>query len=242
MRNIHTNHTIAFLPGWGFKASIWQEIANQFPENKVLLIDLPQEHDDIVTAINEKIPANSILIAWSLSGIIATDLCLTFPDKYVKLVTVASTPKWIADKDWPGISETIIESFHAEACANLPQLMLKFQQLVNGKNRQANLREFIKTHAIDITEHYTLLFYLNLLMQANKRKSYYQLNIPIMHIFGDQDYLIPVKCASIIKHDYPLHSVRVINNAGHIPFITHTSEFMQYLLPFITTTCTHDHT
>ena len=111
MDKIHAKNTIAFLPGWGFKSSIWQDIANHFPENEVILIDFPHETDDIISVINDQLPSQCILVAWSLGGMIATDLCLAFPDKYLKLVTVASTPKLVAECEWPGISEQTISSF-----------------------------------------------------------------------------------------------------------------------------------
>lgn len=231
------NNSIAFLPGWGFKSSIWQEIANQFPENEVILIDLPHENNDIISVINDQLPSQCMLVAWSLGGIIATDLCLNYPEKYSKLVTVASTPKFVADDEWPGINKKTISSFHAKAKSDLPTLLLTFQQLVNGKNRDASLRKLIQSHVT--SDKQSLLFYLDLLMQSDKRETYNQLNIPVLHIFGDNDYLIPADCAAIIKQKNPQHKISIINNAGHIPFMTHTSEFMQHLSHFIHTG--HDH-
>src|SRR5437868_4675623 len=162
---MRTNNTIAFLPGFGFKASIWQDIASQFPDNKVLFIDFPPAQDNIISVINDHIPEHAILIAWSLGGNIAIELCLQFPNKYSKLITVASTPKWIDDNEWPGISKEMMDSFYHNAITNLPKLLLKFQQLVNGKNREVQYRKWMASHAMDATQPASLLFYLRLLME-----------------------------------------------------------------------------
>jgi|GEM_PF-36357 8-amino-7-oxononanoate synthase len=227
--------TLALLPGWGFKASIWQHIAKQFPDDKVILLDLPKGKniDHIIKEIDAQLPSNCILIGWSLGGIIATHLCLAHPHKYKKLITVASTPKFTEAEQWPGISNKDIAAFHEHAQKDLPQLMLHFQRLVNGKNKQADMRKLIQSHMIDPTENHHLLFYLDLLAQSDLRDAYAQLTLPALHLLGNEDYLIPAATGNILKQKYPHHETHIMQGAGHAPFITHTNEFMSHLLRFI---------
>jgi len=228
--------TIAFLPGFGFKACIWQSIANQFADINVILVDLPSaptSNTEIIQTINQQLPHDCMLIAWSLGGMIATHLCFNFPDKYQKLVLVASTPKWIATTDWHGMSEKNISTFYNEAQENLPQLMQTFSRLVNGKNRNHNLRNIMQSHAIDLTQEYTPLFYLDLLKTSDVRELLSQLNMPVCHIFGGEDVLVPADCALALKKKHAHHTIHMIQSAGHIPFITHAPEFMHHLLRFI---------
>jgi malonyl-CoA O-methyltransferase len=313
---------IAFLPGWGFKASIWDYIAAQFSNENVFLVELPsinfhtqanngchpsanknrpplanhhshpQESRDalantrnintrcintkhihtkyIIETINRQLPNNCILIGWSLGGIIAADLCLSFPGKYIKLVTVATNPKFIASRDWIGINENEISSFYQEAQRDLPGLMQEFCRLVNGNNKNPAIKKILQAnlnlnHLLNQAEpahqvqyevqlepqhepphepqqqsqhelaakQDALLFYLNYLMQADKLQNYSQLQLPILHIFGDKDYLVPHNCAKAIKQKYPQHNVASITHAGHIPFLSHSIDFLKQLLGFI---------
>jgi len=225
MRDISHQTTLVFLPGWGFKASIWKAISHQFPYHKNLFIDLPTETNDILSAIHDQIPSHSILIAWSLSGMIATDLCLAYPDKYLKLITVSSTPIFPKDNN--------SMTFQQNALTDLPALMKHFQRLVNGKNRDVSKRNILQSHMMDSSESQTLLFYLDLLMQSDKREAYHRLNLPVLHIAGDNDYLIPIEHYTLIKQQYPQHRVKIIEQAGHIPFITHEDIFVQHVQDFI---------
>src|SRR5689334_1538747 len=81
---------IAFLPGFGFKASIWENIAKEFTKDQCILIDLPDKtsYSAIIEQINNQLPDHCILVAWSLGGLLAIDLCLMFPEKFQKLVMV----------------------------------------------------------------------------------------------------------------------------------------------------------
>lgn len=222
----HNSHkqTLAFIPGWGFQASIWHDIANQFPQYNSIFCDLPCVTDNIPEHMNQQLPNNCILIAWSLGGVIATDLCLRFPEKYSKLVLVNYTPKFVEGTNWPGISEENMHSFQQAAATNMFVLLRKFQQLVNGNNRNIMHKKFMQAHALSENANENLLFYLDLLATYDQRATYKKLSVPVLHILGDEDYLIP---------NHHENNAKVIAKAGHMPFITHSDTFTQHLQSFI---------
>ena len=55
----NNNPTLVFLPGWGFDATIWQEIVESLAGYKCLMIDLPDYNNSIqiyVANLKKKIP------------------------------------------------------------------------------------------------------------------------------------------------------------------------------------------
>jgi pimeloyl-[acyl-carrier protein] methyl ester esterase len=222
--------TLVFLPGWGFNSSIWKPIAANLLDYNILFCELPTLEDytthslhDISAIIETLLPQNSVLVAWSFSGMLAAFICHQFPNKISQLITVASIPKMIATIGWPGVNPRFIARFHTEACTNFPRLMQKFYSLLNADNAM-NFDEQNQTK---------LLFYLNILMRIDVRVIYATLNLPILHIFGDNDPIIPFACATHIAQYYLHHRTCIIHGAGHIPFQSHTNEFLIYLTQFL---------
>lgn len=220
--------TIVFLPGWGFKASIWHSLATQLPHSNHLFYDLPQEQLNLFSiseAIGNSLPDDCILIAWSFSGLIATSICHQFPNKISHCITVAATPKFASADDWFGVDQKIMTNFKHEAHTNLYRLMKKFQRLAHPGG--------LNDHMIDLENQTSLLFYLDLLFSADVRDLYSSFSKPVLHIFGDNDSILPTTSAQQIATSYPNHQTQIILGAGHAPFITHMQEFVQCINAFI---------
>jgi pimeloyl-[acyl-carrier protein] methyl ester esterase len=226
---------IIFLPGWGFHASIFESIAKQLAGYPVQLCDLPttthSNHTDIhaiAQSINPYLPNNTIFIAWSLGGLLATSLCYQFPDKYKKLVLIAHTPKFIAAPDWHGCDTSTTQQFTANANASLPQLLRTFSAAA------CNPVTTVDAHWV-LDESYLedLLVYSAILFQTDLRYVLKQLPQPIMHILGEQDNILPVKISEQLAKHYPNHHINQIKNAGHAPFLSHEKEISKLLLAFL---------
>ena len=232
---------IIFLSGWGFQSSIWEDITSEFSEachceaagrGNPAFAGSPRLRL-AMTEYNDQLPNDSILVGWSLGGMIAANLCRLFPGKFRKLITVTCNPKFVATHDWPGVEEKNFTQFYQQAEKDLPSLLKEFQRLAIGNNRDPEIRKILQTHIHDAEQKELLLSHLDLLMQLDTRETYSEINIPTLHLFGDEDVLVPANCATRIKENYPHHTTHVIQGAGHIPFLTHKDEFMQQLRGFI---------
>ena len=72
-----------------------------------------------------------------------------------------------------------------------------------------------------------------MLINADLRSIYQQINIPILHILGELDSIIPCSVAKQLKILNLNTNIKTINAAGHIPFITHSETFINHLTDFI---------
>ncbi len=218
-------NTLVFFPGYAFSSSIFSHVRDDFSAD-VILIDWQKKLS--VDEINQHLPDNAILIGWSIGSMMAAILCEKFPHKYRKLITICSNPAWIANDNWPGMQSADFIHFMQLAADDPKKLLQQFLKLVNGRDRHTTeLRE----HLLMI-EPANLLFYLQW-MQQDQRVLYQQLQLPVLHLLGDRDYLVPASCANLLAQHYPAHKVQSIPDAGHIPFLTHRNEFVTHVRNFI---------
>ncbi len=83
MKNNHPQ-TLIFLPGWSFSVSMWNHIGGLIDNNEKLYIIKYVELSEIFET--KKFPMGSILIGWSLGGLMAIKHCLLYPNRYQKLI------------------------------------------------------------------------------------------------------------------------------------------------------------
>jgi pimeloyl-[acyl-carrier protein] methyl ester esterase len=96
---------IVLLHGWGVNSAVFEPLKQALSEYRVHYVDLPGfgnsdpiEGDihDWVAALATQLPDNAIWLGWSLGGLVATQVALTFPTKIKALITVASSPCFMA--------------------------------------------------------------------------------------------------------------------------------------------------
>lgn len=211
-----TTQTLAFLPGWGFKASVWTPITNQLTQYANYHCDLPAPdyHDTLKTIIdklNRHLPDNASLVGWSLGGLLAIALCAAYPAKYQRLILVAS-----ASKFEPAPSDSFLEI----AASNLPYALTQFKRLACFPNKDTDLRTHLDQHAIQ--DAVTLQFYLRLLFTTDLSVALNNLTQPVLQLAGSRDAIWSAHSSS-----------QIIAASGHTFFLTHPALFIQHLISFI---------
>lgn len=218
------NNPILFLPGFGFKATIWQAgldvslnaIFQNLPDGKTL----QEITDNTVKHIKDPVT----LVAWSLGGLVAMDLAHRYPDKIKKLILVATTPQFSATDNWPGISSKVQKQFLHIAENHMDQLLNRFFNLVQTPHQDPLLTTILKMH--QQTDKDYLSRQLTVLFNTDLREHFQTLSMPILQIWGEQDGIVSLKLQDHIKMLNPHVKHIIIKNAGHIPFLTHPQEWM----------------
>ena len=213
------NHkSIIFIPGYNFKSSIWSCMLPYLKDFQVRLLDFPEVRiftlKDIIEKLAHKIPDDSIIVGWSLGGLIAIYLYKIMPKKCRKLVLVSSTPRFMEDINWPGHSFD-----QMKASLNI------FNQIVQYPNKSIKVRQYLKEHTKTTHENYLLL-----IKNLDGRNIYTNISVPTLNILGDSDAIIPIKQ---LVYFSKFHKTIIIPKAGHIPFLTHTNIFVGELIKFI---------
>ena len=88
---------------------------------------------------------------------------------------------------------------------------------------------FQKNHIPNKT---TLKKTLEILLSIDLRSKISTIKIPFLRIYGSLDNLVPKKISYLIDLINPNSKSVIIENAGHIPFISHKEEFCSILLKY----------
>ncbi len=148
---------LVLVHGWGMNGAVWQQTVTMLETHfRVHVVDLPgyghsahcdaQNLDDIVLQLMVDVPPkDAIWVGWSLGGLVATHMALHYPDHVNMLVTVASSPKFSAEKEpvnWSGIDHDVLTAFTKQLVEDFQVTIERFMALQTIGSRTA--REDIK--------------------------------------------------------------------------------------------------
>lgn len=218
-------HSLVMLHGWGFDSHSMQNLAQKLAQHyQVICIDLPGFGNSIeINAINlnhmtdliaHLIPEQASITAWSLGGLVAMNL--TRKIKLKNLSLIGSSPRFIAEKDWPGISNRQFIKFKNLVKANLEQAYKNFAYL-----QIKNLSEEKKHHKQLLQNFKAQNFSAQNLeiLEHNDLRSI-KIDCPLQIILGEHDQLLPRESLEKMKSLWPHAQTQLLKNQGHMPFLS----------------------
>ncbi|MBU0745004.1 MAG: pimeloyl-ACP methyl ester esterase BioH [Gammaproteobacteria bacterium] len=247
---IGTGKSVVLIHGWGAHSGVWQMIVPQLSkEFRVTLIDLPgygdnkilsQKHTllNIGKKISSIIPEGSIVIGWSMGGLIAIWLAIHYQCLVGKLILTNATPCFIEKNDWPGVRVDVFQAFKKGLRKDLERTSLRFMALqVNLDNHQEARKQLQILKNIMIVEdgvsEKVLTQGLSILLDTDLRLDLVKIKAPILWLLGAKDKLVPAEIDKYLKFYMPQAQIKVMLKAAHIPFISHVDCFLKTIKKFI---------
>ncbi|WP_251359132.1 pimeloyl-ACP methyl ester esterase BioH [Kangiella sp. TOML190] len=240
---------LVLLHGWGLHSGIWNLLLDELTKHcRVHLIDLPgfgrspiPSGDYDLELLTEQVlkvaPAKAHYLGWSLGGVVATNIALTQADRVAKLITVASSPKFVQSEDWPcGMKPNIMDSFCRFLEEDYQGTIIRFLaiQAMGSETQKEDIRllkDTVFVHGTPATK--ALRDGLNMLSDVDLRQGLARLTMPRLRLYGRLDTLVPNKAAQAIQDIDPQSSFKVYPKASHAPFLTNRAEFTQDLIHFL---------
>jgi pimeloyl-[acyl-carrier protein] methyl ester esterase len=238
---------IVLLHGWGLNSGVWQPLLELFNQDnkhnfQVITIDLPgfgrnSEFDiepyslsNICHNIEQVIDQPAIYLGWSLGGLIATEIALKYPEKVLALITVASSPYFVDQKNdnWPGIKESVLDSFHSQLTQDTAKTIsgfLKIQAMGSPHIRQDLKLITQLVMSQDLPSQKTLTDSLTLLSRCDLRQNLSSITQPFLRLYGRNDSLVPKAVVKNINLLVPDSDEHIFEHASHAPFISHLNDF-----------------
>lgn len=237
--NIHLNShgegtPLVFFHGWGFDQGIWASILPKLSAMyRVILIDLPgfgftpvMEWPEFKAQLLQQLPEKMALVGWSLGGLYATRLAIEEPLRVSHLFNVCSSPRFIVDTCWPGVSLNVFERFYKRLSQNLEATLAEFVALqVNDKSIHIEPSNHVSYQGLKTG--------LNILETWDLREPLKHLNIQVCYLFGRLDPITSVKIMERMQLLYPSFSYILFRKSAHMPFLSHPQEFVKELMEFI---------
>ncbi|CAL4325471.1 Pimeloyl-[acyl-carrier protein] methyl ester esterase [Buchnera aphidicola (Eriosoma grossulariae)] len=236
---------LVLLHGYGFNSKIWNIIINNLkPYFNLYLIDLPgfgnnnqyyMNLEETVNTLSQNIPEKSIWMGWSLGGLVASKLSLMYPNNVIAIITVSSSPYFIQEKSWPGISRIQLKNFYYKTKNNFLDTIEKFLLLQSGDIANQNqIRYLIKLILLEKKPNsLALKIGFNILNKIDLRKKIKKSSIPLLRIYGKLDTIVPYEIKNILDQYWPNTYSSILNKSAHIPFISQSHLFCQIILKFL---------
>jgi pimeloyl-[acyl-carrier protein] methyl ester esterase len=236
--------TLVLLHGWGVNHAVWAKLLELLPADQpVLALDLPgyglasqapapYSLDAVAKQVAAQIPAGSLLLGWSLGGLVASQIALAEPAKVRALALLASSPCFMAQADWPGMSAQVLQQFAQSLSTDLALTVERFlaiQSMGSSSARQDTRLLKQAVLALPLPDARVLAAGLDLLQQCDLRLELPSLRMPLTYCFGRLDSLVPVRIAELLPAYLPTAQIHVFSKASHAPFISHSDEFASWL-------------
>lgn len=236
------------LHGWGFHGGVWDSTRTALNGGfEVETPDLPGYGDAAVPAaptlagmaaslLARPCDAASVWSGWSLGGLVAIQAAASAPERVGALILVAATPCFVSGADWPhGMAASVFERFAADLDADAQTTLSRFVMLAakgGGERAVARaLRAVVASRARPAVS--TLRAGLRILATADLRAALAAVRCPTLLVLGNADALIPVEAAPDVAALNPNLRVRIIEGAGHAPFLSHRPQFLAIVREFL---------
>lgn len=237
---------LVLLHGWGLNSGVWDNLVPVLsPHFNMTLIDLPgfglnhdivpEDYDlsSVAKLIAEVIPSQSIVLGWSLGGLIAQYIAVNKLVAMKQLVLLCTSPKFKATEEWDGIAEPVLNLFHKQLEHDFGKTLERFLaiQAMGSQSAKSDIRQL--KHAIDqypLPHKNALSGGLKLLSEVDLRDQLSQISIPTTWFFGRLDSLVPQKVAGLINDLQPEAKQVVMSKVSHAPFVSDLESFSNILL------------
>ncbi|MGI5310183.1 pimeloyl-ACP methyl ester esterase BioH [Rheinheimera sp. WS51] len=236
--------TLVLLHGWGVNQAVWQSTKRALAETvNVITLDLPgfgaerqfpqpYQLEQVIEQLASKIPDQSYVYGWSLGGLIATALADKYPNKVKQLGLIAASPCFLAQANWPGMAEQVMQQFAQALSKNLSLTIERFLaiQALGSDSARADIKTLKQAIlAYPEPEAAAVSGALSLLSTTDLRQRLQQLKMPIVGCFGRLDSLVPIAILPVLQQLKPTIQATTIAAASHAPFISHPDLFIRWL-------------
>jgi pimeloyl-[acyl-carrier protein] methyl ester esterase len=233
---------LVLLHGWGLHSLVWDDIMPGLLQYfRVTVIDLPglgqspmpagdYTLDYLAQHVGAILPPRCHLMGWSLGGLVALKLASERPQQALSLTMVASTPRFVAEGDWPGVESRLfdrfMEVFEEDAEGTLIRfLALNCKDASTVRDDVRKLKEILYFCGLPAPR--ALRGGLTVLRDTDLRDALAALSMPRLMLFGEHDNIVPVATADRLA---ARHTVRILQDVSHVPFVSTPERFLAALL------------
>lgn len=226
---------LVLLHGWGMNGAVWQGLAELLEDEFCLhLVDLPGfGHSPArpgaslaawADSVLEVAPWRAAWLGWSLGGLVATQAALQAPGRVDSLITLASSPRFLAGEDWPGIKPQVLAEFERQLAQDHRQVVNRFLalQAMGSEHAREDIRRLRDSLASrPAPDPAALADGLVLLAEVDLRARLTELSTPWLRLYGRLDGLVPRRSARLADALAPHSHSHIEEKASHAPFISH---------------------
>ncbi len=220
---------VVLVSGWAMSADILSPLKISLEQmghdvTAVSLADASGESwGDLFTLVAEAIGESSAVLAgWSLGGNVSARFAASYPDKVRGVVTMGSTPCFLATEEWPAGKHPDASRVFADAVAeNIQNVMKGFAPVCarGSRDMKSAIRAFRTSSKWAFATDTDWRELLNRL-EEDARADWQKVICPAHHILADSDPLAKPELALHLRDLLPGHQVSVLPGCHGI-FLDH---------------------
>lgn len=235
---------LVLIHGWGNDSRTWRPLRAGLSEFAQLQeINLPGfggvsvaefSLGVVLESLAEQIPEGSWLVGWSLGAMLGVQLAARYPQKICGLIAIAANAKFVAADDYPAaMASAINRQFNAGFAAD-PQATLKLFTglLVQGDVQERALLKQLRVLGAPAPNALWLQA-LELLSTLDNRRALADLKIPLLHLLGGNDALVPAAAGDSLRAINCTHHRTVFPAAAHALHWSQPAQVVQAICKFI---------
>ena len=191
---------MVLVSGWGMPVTLLDGVVGEGTEVYSLVpgegeLNPDDEPREWLARVMPALPESALWVGWSLGGQLAMEAARHWPQRVAGVVTLASTPCFVAAQDWPeGMSETQFGAFREQLRSNAAATLAHFQKLmVQGDDRLREVRRALRAletgAGVDAP---TLAGTLQWLAELDQRPLWRESPTAAWHLYGGCDPLVAV--------------------------------------------------
>jgi len=226
-------------------SAVWQACLQRLPDRfNAHCIDLPgygasrdasaETLAEYVEQVAGFVARPSVLVGWSLGGLVSLELARRYPEKVSALFQVATSPKFVQGDGWrTAIESGVFDQFAASLDKDLVKTIRRFLALQvratdTSMQTVRELQRAIDERGLPSAE--ALRSGLKILSDSDLREALQRLSCPVTWLLGEKDMLVPVALADALQRSLPDAHIHVVEGAGHAPFISDPDGFVDALV------------
>lgn len=241
-----TEHELILLHGWGLQRAVWEPVLPLFPPTThAHALDLPGHGAAAMTTpytlaalaqsmLAQQTAVRACWLGWSLGGLITLAAAQAAPQRIEKLILVATTPRFVQAPDWPcAMPATQLQQFAQGLASDYANTVLRFLSLQVGAEERPTLRALRAAATRMPPQPAALHAGLELLAASDLRATLAQIPQPVLIVHGTRDTLARPQAAEALAAALPRAELRLIEGAGHAPFLSHPTQFADAVNAFL---------
>lgn len=222
---------LVLLHGWGSHAGVWADvIAGLDLGQTVTAPDFPGEGsaactiEEVVDELAAHAPERCVLAGWSLGGQLALLWARRHPQQVVRVVLIASTPRFVNAPDWAhGMAADTLAGFATELAADPAVTLRRFLLLATRGDAQARAvarRLEAVLDARPLADNTVLARALDWLRDTDLRALLPDIRQGVLVLHGDRDRITPPAAGEYLAAHLPQARLVMLPGAAHVPFIS----------------------
>jgi len=251
--NVDAPDTLIFAHGFGTDKSSWNIVKKAFEDDyRLILYDnvgggnsdpkayspikynsISSYTDDLLAIAEELQLTNAIVIAHSVSSMIALMAAVKAPAHFSKMVFIGASPRYLDDEDYTGgFNQPVLDDMYESMTNNYYAWVSGFSAAAMANPERPELtRNFARTLA-DIRPDIALTV-AKVIFQSDIRQELGKLQKEVLLIQSEDDIAVPAAVAAYLHQNLTNSTLKYVNAKGHFPQICAPEEIVSAIKAFL---------